>query len=88
MEQTAIDVTDESATSPKKDESVRMDAKQRPSTNLLAEAKPQATEETVYDCGEVMPQYPGGERALMEFIKTNLKYPTWRWNTVREVVSS
>ena len=43
--------------------------------NLLAEATPQATEETVYDCGEVMPQYPGGDRALKEFLKNNLRYP-------------
>ena len=45
-------------------------------TEFLAQtASSAATEENVYDCGEVMPQFPGGNKALMEFIKTNLKYP-------------
>ena len=47
----------------------------RPRTELLAQAAPPATEETVYDCGEVMPQFPGGELALKEFVKNNLRYP-------------
>ena len=42
---------------------------------LLAQATPAATEETVYDCGESMPKYPGGDRALKEFINNNLRYP-------------
>lgn len=29
----------------------------------------------VYDKCEVMPQFPGGEKAMMDFIATNLKYP-------------
>jgi len=33
------------------------------------------TEEKVYDCGEVMPYFPGGDRALLEFVKNNLRYP-------------
>lgn len=31
--------------------------------------------ETVYTAVEVMPEYPGGPRALLEYINTNLKYP-------------
>ena len=45
-------------------------------TELLAQTTPSAaTEKKVFDCGEVMPQFPGGNKALMEFLKTNLKYP-------------
>lgn len=45
-------------------------------TELMAQtASSAATEEKVFDCGEVMPQFPGGNKALMEFLKTNLKYP-------------
>jgi protein TonB len=29
----------------------------------------------VYDCGEIMPRYPGGDKALLEFINSNLRYP-------------
>ena len=57
-------------------------AVQRPNANMLAMATPsksevnEATEaETVYDCGEVMPCFPGGEQALRDFIKTNMRYP-------------
>lgn len=32
-------------------------------------------EEEVLKVAEVMPTYPGGEKALMEFIKNNVKYP-------------
>ena len=31
--------------------------------------------ETIYDTCETMPRFPGGEKAMMEFIATNLKYP-------------
>ena len=44
-------------------------------SDLLAQTTPSTIETVVYDCGEVMPQYPGGKRALMEFIKTNMHYP-------------
>lgn len=30
----------------------------------------------IVDVAEVMPQYPGGEEALMKYISSNLKYPT------------
>ena len=53
----------------------RAAAQNNTKSDLLAQAAPLTTEKTVYDCGEVMPQYPGGDRALKEFIKTNLKYP-------------
>lgn len=32
-------------------------------------------EEQVFKIAEVMPTYPGGEKALTEFIKNNMKYP-------------
>jgi Ca-activated chloride channel family protein len=32
--------------------------------------------EEIMMVAEVMPAYPGGEKAMMEFIKNNLKYPT------------
>jgi len=57
-------------------------AAQRPNDDLLAMAPPSKSEvneaaeaETVYDCGEVMPCFPGGEQALRDFIKTNMRYP-------------
>ena len=28
------------------------------------------------DYGEIMPQFPGGDKALLEYIKKNLRYPT------------
>ena len=36
---------------------------------------PQAVTETVYDKSEIMPRFPGGEKAMMEFVASNLKYP-------------
>ena len=74
-EETAIEEPNESMASSGKEVPNIVETKQRPSSELLAQATPPITEETVYDCGEVMPQYPGGDRALKEFIKTNLKYP-------------
>lgn len=35
----------------------------------------QAVTETVYDKSEIMPRFPGGEKAMMEFVASNLKYP-------------
>ena len=53
-----------------------IEPKQQPAEKLIAQAAPSAvTEATVYDCGEVMPQFPGGDRALKDFIKNNLLYP-------------
>lgn len=62
---------------PAKDEPVRMETEQRPRAELLAQAPPPSAEAKVYDydCGEIMPQFPGGKRALMEFIKSNIRYP-------------
>lgn len=70
-----VEVPVHPVTLPEKDDPVRIKSKQRPSTDLLTQAEPPATETVVYDCGEVMPQFPGGDRALMEFIKTNIHYP-------------
>lgn len=47
----------------------------RPRAELLAQATPPSAEAKVYDCGEIMPQFPGGDRALMEFIRSNIRYP-------------
>lgn len=74
-EEKVAETPDESTSSPEKDVPVIVKTHQRPSSDLLAQAAPPTTEETVYDCGEVMPQFPGGARALMEFIKTNMHYP-------------
>ena len=35
----------------------------------------QTDSEKVYNSCQVMPQFPGGEKAMMEFIATNLRYP-------------
>lgn len=32
-------------------------------------------EELVYDMVEVMPEFPGGVRAMLDFIKKNIQYP-------------
>lgn len=74
-EEKVVEASVDPVTLQEKDEPVRIRTKQRQSTDLLAHAEPPATETAVYDCGEVMPQFPGGERALMEFIKTNMHYP-------------
>lgn len=72
---TAVAATDQSVALPAKDEPVRMETEQRPRAELLAQATPPSAEAKVYDCGEIMPQFPGGDRALMEFIKSNIRYP-------------
>lgn len=38
-------------------------------------ASAQTDSEKVYNSCQVMPQFPGGEKAMMEFIATNLRYP-------------
>lgn len=38
-------------------------------------ASAQTDSEKVYNSCQVMPQFPGGEKAMMEFIASNLKYP-------------
>ena len=38
-------------------------------------AQAQTDSEKVYNSCQVMPQFPGGEKAMMEFIATNLRYP-------------
>ena len=71
----AIVAAEEPVALPAKDEPVRMETEQRPRAELLAQAPPPSAEAKVYDCGEIMPQFPGGDRALMEFIKSNIRYP-------------
>ena len=51
------------------------EAKQRSSSELLARATPPSKEDNALNCGEVMPYFPGGDRALQEFIKNNLHFP-------------
>ena len=74
-EEAAIEAPVESTASPEMDVPIIVETKQRPSSGLLAQATPKATEEAIYDCGESMPKYPGGDRALEEFIMNNLRYP-------------
>lgn len=50
-------------------------AKAEPTQSTVTTPSPAAASETVYDCGEIQPRFPGGERALLEFIKEHLKYP-------------
>lgn len=71
----AIVAAEEPVALPAKDEPVRMETEQRPRAELLAQAPTPSAEAKVYDCGEIMPQFPGGNRALMEFIKSNICYP-------------
>ncbi len=35
----------------------------------------QVAEKKVYTIPDQMPEYPGGEKALMEYLKTNIEYP-------------
>lgn len=72
---TVVAATDETVALPKKAAPVKMEAEQRPRAELLAQTPPPSAEAKVYDCGEIMPQFPGGDRALMEFIKSNIRYP-------------
>lgn len=46
--------------------------------NIALAQTPQASEgkdEPVYEKIEQMPQFPGGERKMMQFINTHLRYP-------------
>lgn len=74
-EDKVVDAAEEPATLPAKVEPVRIETKQHPSSELLAQATPKATKEAIYDCWESMPKYPGGDRALEEFVMNNLRYP-------------
>jgi TonB family protein len=38
--------------------------------------KPSFAEEQIFSFVEQMPEFPGGEKAMMEFVSTHLKYPT------------
>ena len=74
-EETATEVPVEPIVPSEKEVPTIAETRQRPSSELLAEATPPTTEEKVYDCGEVMPYFPGGDRALLEFVRNNLRYP-------------
>lgn len=74
-EKAVIEAQVESIASSEKDLPVIIETKQRPSADLLAEATSPTTGNNFYDCEEVEPQFPGGNRALKEFVKNNLKYP-------------
>ena len=43
-------------------------------TTAMAQNKKDASEKT-YEKVEVMPEYPGGEQAMMKFVASNVKYP-------------
>ena len=42
---------------------------------VIAEEKPKEEETKVFDVVEQMPQFPGGQQALFEYISKNIKYP-------------
>ena len=43
-------------------------------TTAMAQNKKDASEKA-YEKVEVMPEYPGGEQAMMKFVASNVKYP-------------
>jgi hypothetical protein len=64
------------ATGPIVPEGVQSSAKESPATQPTESAPAQENStETVYSCEEVMPQFPGGEAALKQFVEENLRYP-------------
>ena len=87
---TVVAATDETVALPKKAAPVKMETEQRPRAELLAQATPPSVETKVYDCGEIMPKFPGGDRALMEFIKSNLHYPdlAMEYNVTGRVITT
>ncbi len=42
---------------------------------LIAEEKPKEEETKVFDVVEQMPQFPGGQQALFEYLSKHIKYP-------------
>ena len=62
--------------SPNKELSTNVEAKQHPSSELLAEAKSSNTETAVFDCGEIMPSFPYGAtgRVITTFVVDSLGY--------------
>ena len=42
---------------------------------VIAEEKPKEEETKVFDVVEQMPQFPGGQQALLEYLSKNIKYP-------------
>ena len=42
---------------------------------VIAEEKPKEEETKVFDVVEQMPQFPGGQQALFEYLPKNIKYP-------------
>ncbi len=74
----AVQVTSADKPAISADKSVASASKPAASSNQLAMNVSPAVESpasVVYDCVEQMPYFPGGDRALMEFIKTNMRYP-------------
>jgi len=47
----------------------------QPKSSNTVPTTPSTEASNVYDCGEIMPRYPGGDKALLEFINANLRYP-------------
>ena len=74
-EEKTIKEPDEHADLQEKAPASFVETKPRQSSELLAEAALPATDGKIYDCGEQMPCFPGGDRALQEFIKANMHYP-------------
>lgn len=42
---------------------------------MKGKTEKQVAEKKVYTIPDQMPEYPGGEKALMEYLKTNIEYP-------------
>lgn len=49
---------------------------------VVTQAEPEP--EKVFDMVEQMPQFPGGQAEMMQFISKNMKYPTIARKTVRK----
>lgn len=44
-------------------------------TQAIAPPEPKAVEETIFETVEEMPSFPGGDKALMEWLADNVRYP-------------
>ena len=53
----------------------RIHSVQKTAVNQTKSNIPLSVQNGIYNIVEVMPQYPGGEQALMEFLSDNVKYP-------------
>lgn len=64
-----------SCTKSKKNEEMIPATKMEQSTEVNANSEVQQNQEEIFQVVEHMPEYPGGEDALMTFLSQNIKYP-------------